>query len=54
MSEAMRLAIVRQRALAEPGENYDAFRDLIEALFGADEDGTLGDTYAGVAWKSGV
>ena len=56
MTEAMRIAIVRQRTPGELqrhlklnamiyGERYDAFHDLIEAYFGADEDETIDNTY---------
>ena len=56
MTEAMRIAIVRQRTPGELqrhlklnamsyGERYDAFHDLIEAYFGADEGETIDNTY---------
>ena len=59
MSEAMKIAIVRQRAPADVqkhlklnamvyGEKYAPFHDMIEAYFGADEDEPMDNTYSGL------
>ena len=57
LTEAMRIAIVRQRTPEDLqkhlklnamvyGETYDAFHDMIEAYFGADEDEQVDNTYS--------
>jgi hypothetical protein len=59
MSEAMKIAIVRQRAPADLqkhlllnamvyGEKYEPFYDMIEGYFGADEDEPMDNTYSGL------
>ena len=59
MTEAMRIAIVRQRTPGDLqrhlklnamsyGERYEAFHDLIEAYVGADEDESIDNTYGGL------
>ena len=59
MTEAMRIAIVRQRTpgglqshlklnAMSYGERYEACHDLIEAYFGADEEETFDTTYSGI------
>ncbi len=67
MTEAMRIAIVRQRAPEDLqkhlklnamnyGEQYEAFHDMIEAYFGADEEEQIDNTYGAmeIGYASGV
>ena len=67
LTDAMRIAIVRQRAPEDLqkrlklnaityGEQYEAFHDMIEAYFGADEDEQMDNTYRSpeVGFVSGV